>query len=131
MARTIPSTSAALAVLASAFEPAETVLSRRTLRLRDQLLASARVDLDAAVERVGVVATAAHEEVARSTLALWRADGWLSGECATAGRGAVRRGGAGEVSGGQSASPARPAGVPRVAAARPPRGAAAAPAARV
>lgn len=78
MARTAPTIAAACAVLDTAREPAATVLSRRTLRLRDRLIASARADLAAAVAREGVVATAAREDVARSTLALWRAPGgWL------------------------------------------------------
>lgn len=82
MARTLPTTTAALAVLDGAPVPAGTALSRRTLRLRDRLIASARADLAAAVAADGVTATAEREGVSRSTLQAWRAPGgWL---CAAA-----------------------------------------------
>lgn len=81
MARPIPSTSAALAVLAGTREPEGSPLSPRTRRRLAVVIATARAEILAAVAEHGAGAAAERLGVARSTLALWRADGgWLSGE---------------------------------------------------
>jgi hypothetical protein len=78
MARTLPSTAAALAVLAGAFQPAETVLSPRTRRRLAAVIGAARTEILDAVAEHGAAVTAAREEVDVATLRRWRAPGgWL------------------------------------------------------
>jgi hypothetical protein len=89
MARPIPTTAGALAVLASAREPTDdpritstrirvNPLRLRTVRAARELLDAARADITAAVEAHGVTATATALGVSRSTLKAWRAPGgWL------------------------------------------------------
>lgn len=78
MARTLPTTAAALAVVATASEPEGSPLRPATLRAVQRALDLARRDLSHAVDRDGVTATAEALGVSRSTLQLWRAAGWLS-----------------------------------------------------
>lgn len=78
MARTLPTTAAALAVVAGAVEPEGSPLRPATLRAVQRALDLAREDLSRAVDRDGVSATAEALGVSRSTLQLWRASGWLA-----------------------------------------------------
>ena len=81
MARPIPSTSAALAVLAGTREPEGSPLSLRTRRRLDAVIATARAEILAAVAEHGAGAAAERLGVDAATLRRWRADGgWLSGE---------------------------------------------------
>lgn len=77
MARTAPSITAALAIVAGAAEPPTSPLSPRTREALRRAVERARAEILAAVERDGVVVTAEALGVSRSTLALWRAQGWL------------------------------------------------------
>ena len=78
MARTLPTISGCLAVLAAASEPEGSPLRPATLRAVQRALDLARDDLSRAVECDGVTATAEALGVSRSTLQLWRSAGWLA-----------------------------------------------------
>lgn len=78
MARTLPTISGCLAVLATASEPEGSPLRPATLRAVQRALDLARDDLSRAVDRDGVTATAEALGVSRSTLQLWRSAGWLA-----------------------------------------------------
>lgn len=78
MARPLPTTTAALAVLAATQEPDGSPLSARTLRRLAAVVAAARAEIVSAVaaEGAGVVADRLGVDVA--TLRRWRAPGgWL------------------------------------------------------
>jgi len=78
MARPLPSTAAALAVLASTREPEGSPLSARTRRRIDAVIATARAELLAAVAAEGAGAAASRLGVDVATLRRWRAPGgWL------------------------------------------------------
>lgn len=78
MARTLPTTTAALAVLAGTREPEGSPLTARTLRRIAATVVAARAEILAAVAEHGAEATAERLGVAPSTLRLWRAPGgWL------------------------------------------------------
>jgi hypothetical protein len=78
MARPLPSTAAALAVLASTREPEGSPLSARTRRRLDAVIAAARAELLAAVAAEGAGAAASRLGVDVATLRRWRAPGgWL------------------------------------------------------
>ena len=78
MARTLPTITAALAIVAGAAEPAESPLSAATRRRIEAAVRAARADLAASIESHGIAATARALGVSRSTLSLWRASGWLA-----------------------------------------------------
>jgi hypothetical protein len=78
VARTLPTISGCLAVLATASEPEGSPLRPATLRAVQRALDLARDDLSRAVETGGVTATAEALGVSRSTLQLWRSAGWLA-----------------------------------------------------
>ena len=78
MARTLPSTAAALAVLAATREPDGSPLSARTLRRLAAVIAAARAEILAAVAAEGAGAVAERLVVDAATLRRWRAPGgWL------------------------------------------------------
>ena len=78
MARTLPSTAAALAVLDGAQEPASSPLSARTLRRLAAVIAAARAEILAAVSAEGAGVAAERLGVDAATLRRWRAPGgWL------------------------------------------------------
>ena len=78
MARPLPTTAAALAVLAGTHEPDGSPLSARTLRRLAAVIAAARAEILAAVAAEGAGAAAARLGVAAATLRRWRAPGgWL------------------------------------------------------
>ena len=78
MARPIPSTSAALAVLAGTHEPDGSPLTPRTRRRLDAAVGAARAEILAAVSAEGAGAAAERLGVDVATLRRWRAPGgWL------------------------------------------------------
>lgn len=79
MARTTPTVTAALAIVAGAEEPAESPLSPAARRRIAAILDAARADIEASITEHGVTRTAARLGVSRSTLQAWRATGWLAG----------------------------------------------------
>lgn len=81
MARPIPTTTAALAVLAGTHEPDGSPLTLRTRRRVAAAVDAARTEILAAVAEHGAEAAAVRLGVAPSTLRLWRAaGGWLHTE---------------------------------------------------
>lgn len=78
MARTTPTITAALAIVAGAAEPAESPLSLATRRRIAMILDAARADIARHLAEHGVSATARALGVSRSTLQAWRATGWLA-----------------------------------------------------
>jgi hypothetical protein len=78
MARPLPTTAAALAVLAATREPEGSPLSARTRRRLEGVIDAARAELLAAVAAEGAGAAASRLGVDVATLRRWRAPGgWL------------------------------------------------------
>lgn len=76
--RTLPTTTAALAVLATTTEPDGSPLGPGTREAIARAIASARADVETVVRAEGVAHTARALGVSRSTLQRWRAAGWLA-----------------------------------------------------